>query len=94
MEEKVDTSSESKNKKLELQYPCIWKYKLVTDKSDELENSICQMFSDKKHNLNFSNKSKKGKYKSYELSLSVESDEERKKIYNDLKKDKNIKAII
>ena len=94
MEEKVDISSENKSKKLKLQYPCKWSYKIVTDNSECLKNSISCMLSDKEHNLNFSNKSKKGNFESYELSLTVNSDEERNKIYNDLKKDKNIKAII
>ncbi len=94
MEEKVDTLNENLDKELGLKYPCNWEYKLITDSSDNLKSSIKDLLGNRNYNLLFSKKSKNGKYDSYILSLIVHSDEDRKSIYESLKKDTNIKIII
>ncbi len=93
-EVKVDTSSENLDKELGLTYPTNWEYKLITDTTDDLKNSIKELLGSRNYKLTFSKKSKNGKYDSYILSLIVHSDEDRKGIYESLKKDKNIKIII
>jgi len=90
----VDTSNETLDKELGLEYPCNWEYKLITDSSDDLKDSIKELLGKRNYKLVFSKKSKNGKYDSYILSLVVHSDEDRKSIYESLKKDKNIKIII
>ena len=94
MEEKVDTLNENLDKELGLKYPYNWEYKLITDSSDNLKSSIKDLLGNRNYNLLFSKKSKNGKYDSYILSLTVHSDEDRKNIYESLKKDTNIKTII
>ncbi len=94
MAEKVESSQDQLDKELGLNYPCNWEYKIITDAKDKLKNSIKELFKKRNYNLIFSKKSKNGKYDSYILSTIVFSDEDRKKIYEDLKKDKNIKIII
>ena len=90
----MDTSDEKLDKELGLNYPCNWEYKLITDASDDLKNSIKELLGKRNYKLVFSKKSKNGKYDSYILSLVVHSDEDRKSIYEALKKDRNIKIII
>ena len=90
----MDTSNETLDKELGLNYPINWEYKLITDASDDLKNSIKELLGNRNYKLVFSKKSKNGKYDSYILSLIVYSNEDRKGIYESLKKDKNIKIII
>ena len=90
----MDTSYERFDKELGLDYPCNWEYKLITDTKDDLKNSLKELLGNRNYKLIFSKKSKNGKYNSYLLSLIVHSDEDRKNIYESLKKDKNIKIII
>ncbi len=90
----MDTSYERFDKELGLDYPCNWEYKLITDTKDDLKNSLKELLGNRNYKLFFSKKSKNGKYDSYLLSLIVHSDEDRKNIYESLKKDKNIKIII
>ena len=94
MVEKAGTSLESLDKELGLNYPCRWEYKIITSNSLELKKSLKEFFGDREYQLNFSKKSKNGKYDSYILSLIVHSDSDRKGIYNSLKSDNNIKVII
>ncbi len=90
----MDTSLENLDKELGLNYPCEWEYKLITDSSDDLKNSIKDLLGNRVYRLLFSKKSKNGKYDSYILNLTVFNDDDRKSIYEALKKDKNIKIII
>ncbi len=94
MAEKVENSKDQLDKELGLDYPCSWEYKIITDSKDQLKDSIKELFGNRSYNLTFSKKSKNGKYDSYVLSTVVFSDEDRKSIYENLKKDKNIKIII
>ncbi len=94
MEEKVEHTKDLLDKELGLKYPCKWEYKIITDAKDKLQDSISKLLQKYDYSFDFSKKSKNGKYDSYVLSLTVTSDEERKKIYEELKKDKNIKIII
>jgi len=93
MAEKAVTSSE-KSKKLELDYPCEWEYKLVTKDGEKLKDSISKKYSHRDYTLDFSNKSKKGNYESYSLKMTVNDEKDRVDTYNDLKKDENVKIII
>lgn len=94
MAEKADTSLENLDKELGLNYPCNWEYKVITDSSDNLKESIKELMGNRNYKLQFSKKSKNAKYDSYILSLMVFSDDDRIGIYESLKKDKNIKIII
>ncbi len=94
MEEKVDTSLENLDKEVGLEYPCYWEYKIITNTKDELRKSIAELFGKRHYKLEFSKKSKNGKYNSFVFSLMVFSAEDRKNIYENLKKDENIKIII
>ncbi len=90
----MGTSKDLFDKELGLEYPCNWEYKIITNSKDKLQNSIAKLFGKRNYKFKFSKKSKNGKYDSYVLSLIVFSDEDRKNIFESLKKDTNIKIII
>ncbi len=94
MEAKVDISKDLPDKELGLKYPCNWEYKIITDAKDDLKQSIDTLLKNRNYKFEFSKKSKNGKYDSYMLSLLVFNDKDRTDIFENLKKDKNIKIII
>ncbi len=94
MAEKVENSLENLDKELGLDYPCKWEYKIITEHFDKLKEFINDLLKNREYNLTFSKKSKNGKYDSYILSLIVKNDDDRKGIYESLKKDENVKIII
>jgi len=80
--------------KLELEYPCNWCYKIVI-KDEHNGNKIAkEVFDTKEHKVTKSKVSSKGKFKSYNIDTTVNSDEERNEIHQSLKNHKNIKMVV
>ncbi len=87
---KIDLSKE----KLQLEYPCEWLYKLIGADEKAIRAAITKTINDRSHTISNSNKSSKGKYKSLNLSLTVESDEDRTGLFHALKKHPAIKMVL
>lgn len=81
-------------KKLELEYPCQWHYKIVGEEKERIIEAVCEIISDKEHTITHSNQSKTGKYISMNLDLLVQNDEERNFIYEALKAHQHIKMVL
>jgi len=82
------------NHKLELEYPCTWKYKIVIQE-DKNGNKICkEVFADREHKVTKSNVSKNGKFKSLNIELLVVSDEDRTGFHKLLGEHKHIKMVL
>jgi putative lipoic acid-binding regulatory protein len=67
--------------KLELDYPCSWKYKIVLLESIDAKGVVKSIVLERTHTLKDSNTSKKGKYKSYSIELIVHNEDDRKELY-------------
>ncbi len=80
--------------KLELDYPCQWRYKIVGEKKERMIEAVCDVISEKEHTINDSNKSKNGKYTSLNLDLLVHNEDERNFIYEALKAHQHIKMVL
>lgn len=80
--------------KLELDYPCSWKYKIVLLETIQANNVSKEIFGQREHTVKESNVSKKGKYKSYSLELIVHNEDDRKEIYDILGNHKDIKMVL
>lgn len=80
--------------KLELEYPCDWKYKLVVLHDKNIKNIIQDVLNDRKHGITPSKQSSKGKFKSYTLELLVHNEEDRIELYKILKDHEHIKMVI
>ena len=63
---------------LELTYPCSWIYKVVLLETTDTKKVAKEILGDREHTVKESNKSKKGKFKSYNLELMVHNDDDRK----------------
>ncbi|GGD48222.1 hypothetical protein GCM10012288_23080 [Malaciobacter pacificus] len=80
--------------KLELTYPCYWKYKIVILESINVKHISKDVFGDREHKVNESNVSKKGKFKSYNIELIVHSDDDRTELHKVLGDHKDIKMVL
>lgn len=80
--------------KLELEYPCSWKYKIVLLETVNTKYISKDIFGDRKHSLKESKVSKKGKFKSYTIELIVHSDDDREEIHRLLGEHKDIKMVL
>ncbi|QOG12425.1 YbeD family protein [Arcobacter sp. FWKO B] len=81
------------DKKLELQYPCSWEYKLISYTKDDVMVAIKECIK-KEYKLTPSKTSKGGKYESYTLELLVHNEDERVELFHMLKSHQNIKMVL
>jgi len=82
------------NKRVELNYPCKWQYKLIGRFEDLIKEDVKKILNDKEHKIEIANKSKKGKFISLNLHLEVESEEERLSIFDSLCKSQVIMRVL
>jgi len=94
-EAKVETLNDKlEGKKLELEYPCNWCYKVIASEKDALQNAVKDVINEREHTLTDSNKSKSGKYVSMNLDMLVHNEDDREFIYDALKKHQDIKMVL
>jgi len=82
------------DQKLELEYPCDWRYKVIGEERKKLEQAIHEVILEREHSLEHSNASKTGKYVSLNLDLLVQNEDERQFIYEALKAHQNVKMVL
>jgi putative lipoic acid-binding regulatory protein len=82
------------DQKLELEYPCDWRYKIVGEEREALEKAVHDVILEREYKLTHSNKSRTGKYVSMNLDLLVHNEDERQFIYEALKAHQNIKMVL
>ncbi|ALV23771.1 putative protein (DUF493 domain) [Campylobacter iguaniorum] len=70
------------NKKPDISYPNFWEYKIIIDKDTDEKVLVQNCVGDRKHKLNFSKNSQNGKFKSFNLVVLVNSDEERLELFS------------
>ena len=94
-------------KQLELEYPCNWCYKVIASEKEALQNAVKDVVNERLQKVNDearetsrdykltdSNNSKTGKYVSMNLDLLVHNEDDRKFIYDALKKHQDIKMVL
>jgi uncharacterized protein len=82
------------NHKLELEYPCEWEYKVVIKSETDINPITKEIFETREHSVKKSKQSSKGKFCSYNIKLTVESDEDRTGIYKILHAHEHIKMVV
>jgi putative lipoic acid-binding regulatory protein len=80
-------------KKLELQYPCLWEYKLISFSHNDVLVAVNECVK-KEYKLKPSKTSAKGKYESFTLELLVHNEDERVELFQILKSHQNIKMVL
>ena len=83
--------------KPEINYPTNWGFKLIGRDKEKLLSCIKEIMKesgDKKHLCSLGNVSKTGKFHSYNASCSVESEEERNKIFKYFEDHDDVNMVI
>lgn len=80
--------------KLELTYPCEWEYRVVGKCENEISYAVQTVFERREYNLQLSNTSSKGKFKSFCIKTLVHNDDDRNELYAMLKEHEAIKYIL
>ena len=74
------------NKEPEISYPNFWEYKIIVPQSENAEAIAHSIVGERQHKITPSKSSKEGKYKSYNLSVLVNSNQERLEIFSALRR--------
>ncbi|MFW2579950.1 DUF493 domain-containing protein [Aliarcobacter butzleri] len=82
------------DKKLELDYPCSWEYKLVVLETTNIKQTVKEVIFEREYKVKESKVSSKGKFKSYTLEMLVHNEDDRKEIFKLLGEHSDIKMII
>ncbi|TXE84391.1 DUF493 domain-containing protein [Campylobacter peloridis] len=68
-----------------INYPTFWDYKVVVEANVDILEIFNEIFNEREFKYQASHTSKEGKYKSYLLSVYVDSKSDRLNIFNQLK---------
>ncbi len=79
--------------KVQIEYPTVWRYKVIGQDAKKTREAI-KSVTDRPTTITFSKQSNRGKYQSFNADIMVHSEEEREKIYHDLKKHEDIKMVL
>ena len=74
------------NKEPEIIYPNFWEYKIIVLDSENAQAIVQSVVGERQHKITPSKSSKEDKYKSYNLSVLVNSNEERLEIFSALRR--------
>ena len=84
----------NKEKNPHLKYPCAWIYKIIGFDQKEMRSAVLEIIQDRACLITLSRSSENAKYQCLNVELTVESESQRKIIYEALKDHKAIKMIL
>ncbi len=82
------------NKKLELEYPCNWEYKVIINIHCKIKHIAKNVLGDRTYTIKKSNNSKKKTYESFKISLLIHSDDERVTLFEEFRKEDCVKIVL
>ena len=82
------------NKKVEIDYPCRWLYKVIGPDESELKHAIAEIVAGFEHSISLSNRSKKGKYLCYNVKVLVTDEDSRNRLFHNLKAHRAITMVL
>ncbi|CAK8717507.1 MAG: DUF493 domain-containing protein [Candidatus Electrothrix sp. AW2] len=80
--------------KPEINYPCVWQYKVIGMERQAMQTALSNEIGDAPYSLSESRTSKKGKYVSLNLELTVHNEEQRLHLYSTLTAHPSIKLVL
>lgn len=85
---------EDSKTKPDLNYPCIWIYKIIGANRDEMQSAVLEIIQDRTCSITLSRRSENARYHSLNVEVTVESDSHRKNIYEALMAHRAIKIVL
>lgn len=86
--------ADEEKRKLQLEYPCPWVYKIIGPDKDEMQRAVAGIIRDRSYKISSSRSSETGKFHCLNVELSVESEGHRKDIYERLKHHPAVKIVL
>ena len=83
-----------KDKKVEIKYPTIWHYKVIINSHCKIKHILKNVLGDREYHLEESLSSKNKNYQSYKVGILVHNDDDRKTLYEELKKEDCVKIVL
>ncbi len=80
--------------KPDINYPCLWLYKVIGENKQELLQAIQSVCGKDGVDISPSHSSSAGKYSSFNVELEVKDEAFRLSIYEELKKHREVKVIL
>ena len=81
-------------RKVQLQYPCTWVYKIIGPDADEMQRAVAEIICDRVCKISLSRSSEGAKYHCLNVELSVESESHRTALYEALKAHQAVKMVL
>jgi hypothetical protein len=85
---------DDKKRKVQLEYPCTWIYKIIGPDADEIRHAVAEIICDRAYKITHSRSSETAKYHCLNVELSVESESHRTILYEALKAHRAIKIVL
>jgi len=86
--------TDPKKKKLHLDYPCAWTYKIIGTTHDEMQSAVSEIIQDQTCKISMSRQSENARYVSLNIEVIVESESHRTAIYEALRAHRAIKVVL
>jgi putative lipoic acid-binding regulatory protein len=85
---------DNEKRKVQLEYPCLWIYKIIGPDADEMRRAVAEIIRDRAYKISHSRSSETAKYHCLNVELSVESESHRTNLHEALKAHKTIKMVL
>ena len=85
---------DDKKRKVQLEYPCPWVYKIIGPDADEMRHAVAEIICDRSYKITPSRSSETAKYHCLNVELSVESESHRTTLHEALKAHRAVKIIL
>jgi putative lipoic acid-binding regulatory protein len=82
------------NCKLTLEYPCLWKYKVIGYNEESIRKAVEEVITEEVYTISLSNMSTTGKYLCFNIETTVHDENHRVTTYEALKKHSDIKIVL
>lgn len=82
------------NKKMQIEYPCRWLYKVIGPDQDAMRRAIEEIIQVETCTITFSNASSKGKYLCLNVEVMVHDEDARNSLYMKLKAHHCVKTVL
>jgi putative lipoic acid-binding regulatory protein len=90
----METMPDNEKKKVQLEYPCHWVYKIIGPNENQMRSAVAEIICDRTYKISLSHSSEKAKYQCLNIELSVESESHRMALYEALKTNPSIKVVL
>ena len=82
------------NKKVQIEYPCRWLYKVIGTDQDEMRRALEEIIQVEICTITFSNASSKGKYLCLNVEVMVHDEDTRNSLYTKIKAHQAVKTVL